>query len=101
MDQENSNYDPNNINYQADNNGSYEKLYLGNLREKFRGSGDAFLTGYICMDDLENIPSEFIKKRKDGKRYLKIVINPFIGGPNEHKNTHSCAVDTFSYKNVE
>lgn len=71
------------------------KIYLGNGREKTRKSGDKFLTASICLDDVENVPDEHIEKGNNGKRYLRIVINPYKDGPNQYGNTHSVAVDTF------
>ena len=74
--------------------------YLGNLREKFRKNGDSFFPGFICVDDFNKIPPEYIVE-KGGKKYVKIVINKYINGVNEHGNTHSCAVDTYSFKKEE
>jgi hypothetical protein len=71
------------------------KIYLGNLQEKSRVSGDKFLTGSVCLDDIENVPNEHIQKGNNGKRYLKIIISPYKNGANEYGNTHSVAVDTF------
>ena len=91
--EENDNNNPNSIHYKR--TPPPEKLYLGNLREKYRQNGDQFLVGYICKDEIDNLPVEHFKKFRDGKTYLRIVINPLIEGVNEHGNTHSCAVDTF------
>lgn len=105
--EEESNYDnPNSIYYRrikaADKPAEKapEKIYLGNLKEKYRQAGDAFLTGYICLDELNNLPKEYITLRGN-RKYVKIVINPFVDGPNDHGNTHSCAVDTYSLKGGE
>jgi len=74
--------------------------YLGNLREKFRKNGDSFFPGMVCVDDFEKIPPEYIVK-KGGKRYVKVIVNKYINGVNEHGNTHSLAVDTYSFKKEE
>lgn len=71
------------------------KTYLGNLQEKTRPSGDKFLTGSLCIDDINNVPEEHVQTGKNGKRYLRVVINPYRNGANEYGNTHSVAVDTF------
>ena len=73
------------------------KIYLGNLQEKSRATGDKFLTGSVCLNEIENVPDEHIQRGKNGKRYLKIIISPYRNGANEYGNTHSVAVDT--YKN--
>ena len=83
-----------NNNYQ--NNGSEQKIYLGNAKQKQRKQGDYFITGTICIDDLEaSTTQNHIFTGKNGKRYLKIVINPFRDGANQYGNTHSISVDTF------
>jgi hypothetical protein len=73
--------------------------YLGNLTEKTRKSGDKFLVGSICLDDIEAIPAEHINtgKNKSGKakRYVKIIVNPYRDGKNQYGNTHSVKVDTY------
>ncbi len=82
-------------NYQ-NNNGSEQKIYLGNAKQKQRKQGDYFITGTICIDDLEAQTTQaHIFSGKNGKRYLKIVINPFRDGANQYGNTHSISVDTF------
>jgi hypothetical protein len=72
---------------------------MGNLTEKQRKSGDKFLVGSICLDDIEAIPAEHISlgKNKDGKqkRYVKIIVNPYRDGKNQYGNTHSVKVDTY------
>jgi hypothetical protein len=80
----------------SENQGQFPaKIYLGNLQEKSRISGDKFLTGSVCLDDIENVPNEHIQKGKNSKRYLKIIISPYKNGANEYGNTHSVAVDTY------
>lgn len=82
------------------NNQSEEKVYLGNMRQFQRKNGDQFLCGTICIDDLESPKAQaHIFTGKNGKRYLKIVVNPYYNGPNEFKNTHSISVDTFRPQN--
>ncbi len=71
------------------------KIYLGNLQEKVRKSNDRFLVGMICLDDIETLPEEHKIKFKSGKRFVKIIINPYRDGANQYGNTHSIAVDTF------
>lgn len=75
------------------------KIYLGNLQEKVRKSNDRFLVGMICLDDIENLPKEHIHKYKSGKRFVKVIINPYRDGANQYGNTHSMAVDTFKPTN--
>jgi hypothetical protein len=77
------------------NDGTVTKMYLGNLQEKTRLSGDKFLAGSLCIDDMENVPEEHIQKGTNGKRYMRIIINPYRDGANEYGNTHSIAVDTY------
>lgn len=77
------------------NNGS-DKIYLGNCREKSRRNGDKFLTGLIALDDIDaEALSDYIFVGNNGKRYLRIVINPYQEGANQYGNTHSISVDTF------
>lgn len=71
------------------------KIYLGNLQEKVRKSNDRFLVGTICLDDIDNIPEEHIFKFRNGKRFAKIIVNPFKDGANQYGNTHSIAIDTY------
>ena len=77
------------------NNNSSPKIYLGNLQEKTRQNGDKFLIGSICVDDIQNVPDEHVSKWKNGKKYIKVIINPYKNGANEYGNTHSLAVDTY------
>ena len=65
------------------------KIYFGNLREKQRLSGDKFLVGSFCKEDIDNIPLEHFHKGKNGKHYFDVIINPFKNGVNEYGNTHS------------
>jgi hypothetical protein len=74
------------------------KIYLGNLQEKSRQSGDKFLVGSICLDDIEKVSSEQIQRGKNGKRYLKVVISAYRNGANAYGNTHSVSLDTFKPK---
>ena len=70
--------------------------YLGNLTEKTRKSGDKFLVGSICLEDVAAIPEEHITHGKNnGKRYVKIIVNPYRDGKNQYGNTHSVKVDTY------
>ncbi len=71
------------------------KMYLGNLQEKTWPNGEKFLTGTICLDDVEKVPAEHIQEWKNGKRYLRIIVNPYKSGANQYGNTHSVSVDTF------
>ncbi len=76
-------------------NGS-DKIYLGNCKQKQRRNGDQFLTGLICLDDIDGERlAEHIFVGDNGKRYLRIVINPYQYGVNTYGNSHSIAVDTF------
>lgn len=77
------------------------RYWLGNAKEKERQSGDKFLVGSICLDDLESVPKELISVAKNGKRYLRIVINPYMNGANEYGNTHGIRVDTFKPQRQE
>ena len=76
-------------------NNEQEKIYLGNAREKERRSGDKFLVGSICVDDIEGLSTEHVQTAKNGKRYVRILINPYMAGMNEYGNTHSIRVDTW------
>lgn len=72
------------------------KIFLGNGQEKIRRmDSKTFYTGTMCYDDILKIPGEHLKLAKNGKRYFKWILNPYIDGPNEYGNTHSLAVDTF------
>ena|ERR1700741_1995681 len=99
MSEEINHDDPNSIHYKGAVKPN--KMYFGNFREKFRQSGDKFLTGFICLDDIQKVPEDLIMVR-NGKRFIKVVINPFVDGVNEHGNTHSCLLDdTFKPVNKE
>ena len=92
---ENNNQNQNN-NQNNNNQSQSEKIYLGNAKQIPRKSGDSFLGGTICIDDIlldECKPYTF--ESKAGKRFLKIVINPYRDGANQYGNTHSISVDTF------
>jgi hypothetical protein len=72
------------------------KIYLGNGQERIRpNTKEAFHTGTMCFDDILKIPDEHLRMAKNGKRYFKWILNPYLEGPNEYGNTHSIAVDTF------
>jgi hypothetical protein len=72
------------------------KIFLGNGQEKIRRKdGKIFNVGTMCYDDILKIPAEHLRMAKNGKRYFKWILNPYIDGPNEYGNTHSLAVDTF------
>jgi hypothetical protein len=70
-----------------------KNYYLGNLIEKTRKSGDKFLVGSICLDDIDKIPAEFITISKSQKRYVRIIVNPYREGKNQYGNTHSVKID--------
>jgi hypothetical protein len=80
-----------------ENKTSEPKIYLGNGQEKSRRSGDKFIIASLCVDDIVNSPDEYKKEARNGKRYVKVLINPYRGGANEYGNTHSISLDT--YKN--
>jgi hypothetical protein len=75
----------------------FKPIYLANFQENSHESGDKFLTGTICLDDIEGA-KEYIHKAKNGKRYLRVIINPFKDGVNEYDNTHSMSVDKYKGK---
>jgi len=83
------------------NNPAAAKIYIGNAKVKVRRSGDQFLVGHVCLDDLNDVPEEYIRRGKNKKRYVKIILNPYKSGPNEHNNTHSISVDTYRQSNNE
>ena len=72
-----------------------KKMYLANIQEKSRKTGEIFFTGSLCLDDVESVPKEHIFTGKNGKRYVKFIINPYKDGANQYGNTHNMAVDTF------
>lgn len=77
------------------NNGN-DKIYLGNCKEKHRRNGDKFLTGLINLDAIDGEAlADHIFVGDNGNRYLRIIINPYAGGPNHFGQTHSIAVDVF------
>ena len=90
---DNNNNNPANNNA---NNATPPKIYLGNAKQIQRRNGDPFLSAVICLDDLESSAAqEFVFTTAKGKRYLKLVVNPFKDGTNQYGNTHSISVDTF------
>jgi hypothetical protein len=72
-----------------------KKIYLGNGQERARQGGDKFITGSLCLDEIEKIPTEYIQTGKNGKRYFKFILSPYRQGANEYGHTHSFAVDTY------
>lgn len=87
-----------NRNFQKNGNGNNDavkKFYFGNGQEKTRQNGQNFIVGSLCYDDIMNIPKEYLVEAKNGKRYFKVVVNPFYEGVNQYGNTHSFQVDTF------
>lgn len=70
------------------------KIYFGNLREKERpSSGDKFLVGSFCKEDIDSIPKECLYKGKHGKHYFDVIISPYKEGVNERGHTHSASLD--------
>ena len=96
--QNNQNKNWNNKN--GDNQNFTPKIYLGNGKEKKRQNGDSFITASICIDDIEKLSEEHISKAENGKRYVKICINPYREGANQYGNTHSISVDTYKGERV-
>ena len=92
---DNSNSNSNSDNTNKEKRGS---KYLGNLQEKKRQSGDKYLIGTLCVDDIENVSVEHIQTARNGKRYIRVIVNPYKNGANEYGNTHSIAVDTYKPK---
>lgn len=90
--EDNQNHNPN---QQGPASTTTPKIYLGNLQEKARQSGDKFLTGSLCLTDIANIPKEHIQKGNNNKDYVRVIINPYKNGANEYGNTHSVSIDTF------
>lgn len=85
----------NNDQRKQENQEAVIKIYLGNGTERKRNGGDKFITGSLCIDDIEKIPEQFIQKGRNGKRYFKYILSPYRQGANEYGNTHSFAVDTY------
>lgn len=73
----------------SENKTSESKIYLGNGQEKPRQSGDTYIVGSVCVDDIVKIAEKHGKVASNGKTYIKVYINPYRGGANEHGNTHS------------
>lgn len=101
----NRNSNNKNWNNKNDNGGNQKnfppKIYLGNGREKKRQNGDSFITASICIDDIQNLKDEHISVAENGKRYVKICINPYREGANQYGNTHSISVDTYKPERIE
>lgn len=75
---------------------SEQRIYVGNAKEIKRKDGSSFISATICMDDVDTKEAQsHVFTGKNGKRYLKVVVNPFRDGANQFGNTHSIAVDTF------
>ena len=77
------------------NQNTEPNIYVGNGIERVRKTGDKYIVASVCIDDVENIPEQYITKSKGGKRYVKLLINPYKDGPNQYGNTHSIKVDTY------
>jgi hypothetical protein len=97
----NQNKNWNNKNDSNNNQNFPPKIYLGNGREKKRQNGDSFITASICIDDIEKLNEEHISRAENGKRYVKICINPYRDGANQYGNTHSISVDTYKPERIE
>jgi hypothetical protein len=75
---------------------SEQRIYVGNAKEIKRKDGSSFISATICLDDVDTQEAQsHVFTGKNGKRYLKVVVNPFRDGANQFGNTHSIAVDTF------
>lgn len=71
-------------------------IYLGNLKTKKRKSGEEFLVGSICLDQLgDSLPEELIQPGTNGKHYLRVIIQKNLI-EDKHGNTHCIKVDTFN-----
>lgn len=73
----------------SEENKPVDKVYIGNGQEKPRQSGDRYIVGSLCVDDIVKIAEKHGKVASNGKKYIKVYINPYRGGANEHGNTHS------------
>lgn len=73
-----------------------QDIYLGNLKLKTRKTGEEFLAGSICMEDIfDNIPDNLIQEGTNGKHYVRVIIQKNFVSPDKYGNTHSIKVDTF------
>ena len=88
-----------NNNQNQNGNQSQKKIYLANIQEKTRKTGEVFFTGTLCLDEVESVPAEHIITGKNGKRYVKFIINPYKEGANQYGNTHNMALDTYKPQN--
>lgn len=76
---------------------SRRDIYLGNLKSKTRKTGEEFLAGSICLEQMcDNIPEELIEEGTNGKHYVRIIIQKNFAGPDKFGNTHSIKVDNFN-----
>lgn len=70
-------------------------IYLGNLKAKKRKSGEQFLAGSICLEQVyESIPEDMIQEAANGKHYVRVIIQENFE-PDKFGNTHSIKIDTF------
>lgn len=69
-------------------------IYLGNLKTRTRKDGGKFLSGTICIEDLQNMPEQYIQTGKNGKHYARVVVEKKFT-VDKYNNTHAVKVDTF------
>ncbi len=72
------------------------KIYLGNAVEKIGKDGLAYLKGYIRVGYASKLSPEIVHTAGDGRKFIKIIINPYKAGKNIYGYTHSVSVDTYS-----
>ena len=70
-------------------------IYCGSGKEYVFENGGSINSLSICLDD---IPKEFIKEAKNGKRYINLKLGSKRGGKDQYGNTHWIKVDTWKPK---
>lgn len=71
-------------------------IYLGNLKTKTRKSGEEFLVGSICLEQVyDGIPEHLVQEGTNGKHYVRVIIQKNFE-VDKFGNTHSIKVDTFN-----
>ena len=74
---------------------SEKAIFVGNGKvHKFKDGGECLNIG-ICLTDLGEVPEKFIRKAKNEKQYIGLVVSKNRNGEDEYGYTHYVKVDQF------
>jgi len=72
-----------------------KELFIGNLKKRERqNKEDVFLTGIIYLENIDNLPPQYIQEDKNNKQFIKVAVHP-KRNPDTNGNTHNIKIDTY------